>query len=287
MSSPPQDLPVTVYSPESALSDPRRLIREMFAELRDSRELSMALFRRDRKAQFRQSVLGYAWLFFPLIANTLVWLFLNRSGVIKVADTGMPYPIFVMGGTLLWQAFLDSLIKPINALVSSRSMLVKLNFPRIAPVLAGIGETTLNSAVRLILLLPAFFLAGLMPSWTILLFPIGYLAMVLLGTAIGGLLTPIGLLYTDIGRAIGVFGQFAMYASPVVYPIATTGALSWIHRLNPVTYVLQTGRSLLVGGPFDLLLPALAITAGAFVLLLISWAVFHITVPRIIERMGM
>jgi lipopolysaccharide transport system permease protein len=116
MPSPSPELPLTIYTPDSGLSDPRRLIREMLAELRDSRELALTLFKRDMKAQFRQSILGYVWLFFPPIATTLVWLFLNRSGVVQVADTGMPYPAFVMIGTLLWQAFLDSLTKAINAL---------------------------------------------------------------------------------------------------------------------------------------------------------------------------
>jgi lipopolysaccharide transport system permease protein len=280
-------LAVTVYTPDSGLADPRRLFREMAAELKNSRELAIALFRRDLKAQFRQSILGYAWLFFPPIATTMVWFFLNRSGVVQVADTGMPYPAFVMIGTLLWQAFIDSLTKPINSLNGARAMLVKLNFPRIAPVLAGIGETTLISAIRLVLLIPIFFFAGVVPSWTMIFFPFAYLALVILGTAIGSFLTPIGLLYSDVARAIGVFGQFAMYATPVVYPIATVGLLGWVNKLNPVTYLIETGRATLVGGPFDFLLISLAITAAAFVLLLIGWTIFHITVPRIIERMGM
>ncbi len=259
----------------------------MSGELRNSRELAVTLFKRDMKAQFRKSILGYAWLFFPPIATTLIWLFLNKSGVVQVAYTGMPYPAFVMIGTLLWQAFLDSLTKPINSLTAARSMMVKLNFPRIAPVLAGIGETSLISAVRLVLLVPIFFYVGLLPSWTIVFFPFSYLALVIFGTAIGSFLTPIGLLYSDVGRAIGILGQFAMYATPVVYPMATTGMLGWINKLNPITYLIETGRATLVGGPFPALPISLAITAAAFVLLLVGWAIFHITVPRIIERMGM
>jgi lipopolysaccharide transport system permease protein len=280
-------LPITIYTPDSALADPRRLFKEMAAELRNSRELALALFRRDIKAQFRQSILGYAWLFFPPIATTLVWFFLNSSGVVRVAETGMPYPAFVMIGSLLWTAFLDSMTKPIAALNSAKSMLVKLNFPRIAPVLAGIGEISLTSAIRLLLLIPVFLVVGMFPSWTILFFPFAYVALVLMGTAIGTFLTPIGLLYTDVGRAISILGQFAMYATPVVYPMATAGLLGWVNRLNPVTYLIETGRATLVGGPFDLLPIAAAITAAAFVLLLIGWTIFHITVPRIIERMGM
>ena len=260
---------------------------EMVDELRNSRELAFALFTRDMKAQVRQSILGYAWLFFPPIATTLVWFFLNSSGVVKVADTGMPYPAFVMIGTLLWQAFLESLTKPIMSLTASKTMLVKLNFPRIAPVLAGIGQTTVTSAIRLVLLIPIFVFAGVEASWTIVFFPLAYLSMVLLGIAIGSFLTPIGLLYTDIGKAIGLLGQFMMYATPVVYPIASEGFLGWVNKVNPVTYLLEVGRSTLVGGSFEHLSMALIITGSAFILLLIGWTIFHITVPRIIERMGM
>ena len=286
-SSKTEELSVTVYSPESALADPRRLIKEMYQELRDSRDLAGALFKRDMKAQVRQSILGYAWLFFPPIATTLVWFFLNSSGVVKVADTGMPYPAFVMIGTLLWQAFLESLTKPITSLNGAKGMLTKLNFPRIAPVLAGIGQTTVMAAIRLLLLIPIFVFAGVEASWTILFFPLAYLSMVLLGVAIGSFLTPIGLLYTDIARAIGLLGQFAMYATPVVYPMATSGLLGEVNRFNPVTYLIEVGRATLVGGSFQHLPMVLIISGCAFVLLLIGWTIFHITAPRIIERMGM
>ena len=166
-------------------------------------------------------------------------------------------------------------------------MLTKLNFPRIAPVLAGIGQTTVTAAIRLVLLIPIFVFAGVEASWTIVFFPFAYLSMVLLGVAIGSFLTPIGLLYTDIARAIGLFGQFAMYATPVVYPVATSGLLGDVNKFNPATYLIEVGRATLVGGTFQHLSIALIISGCAFVLLLIGWVIFHITVPRIIERMGM
>lgn len=281
------DLPVTIYSPDSLLKDKRRLFKELCDEFLDSRELAVALFQRNIKAQFRQSVLGYAWLFFPPIATTLVWFFLNRSGVVQVADTGIPYPAFVMIGSLLWQAFLDSMLKPIQALEQSKSMLVKVNFHRSAPVLAGILETSVVSAIRLILLVPVFIFSGLIPAWTTLFFPLAYLAIVLLGTAFGTLLAPIGLLYTDIGRGLQVIGQFLMYAAPVVYPIATAGLLSVLHILNPTTYLIETGRALLAGTELSYLGESFAITGIALCILLIGWTILHISMPRIIERMGM
>lgn len=287
-SSSPDNLPVTVYTPESELSHPARLVREMVEDFFKAWELSMVLFKRNMMAQFRQSILGYAWLFFPPLATTAVWFFLNGSGVVTVAETPIPYPAFVLIGTLLWQAFLDSMNKPINALNGARPMLIKLKFPREAPVIAGIAETAVTSAVRLILLVPVFIFVEVSFSWTLVLFPLGYLAMLLLGLAIGVLLAPLGLLYGDIGRAINIVGQILMYLTPVVYPFATGGGvLSLINRLNPITYVLETARATIAGGPFEYLGITFVIVAAATLLLFLGWAILRITLPRIIERMGM
>ncbi len=277
----------TIYTPQSEVLNPLKMIREMFADAYRAKELAVALFKRDIKAQFRQSILGYAWLFFPPVATTFIWFFLNSSGVVTVAETGIPYPAFVMIGTLLWQAFLDSLTKPIQALNRSRSMLIKLNFPREAPILAAIAETTLTSLVRLLLLIPIFIFVNLELVWTACLFPLGYFAMVLSGTAIGLLFTPLGLLYTDVSRALQLIGQFAMYATPIVYPIATSGILSKINALNPLTYLIETSRNTLNGGPFDLLPQALLVTGMTCIIFFLAWCIFRVTIPRVIERMGM
>ena len=64
--SPPatdRDLPVVVDSPESPLSEPDKLVRDIAADFWKSRELIWILFMRDLKAQFRQSYFGYVWLF--------------------------------------------------------------------------------------------------------------------------------------------------------------------------------------------------------------------------------
>jgi len=287
LSNEDSSLPVTVYTPASPLADLRGLLTEMRLDLGRSGELSVALFTRNIKAQFRQSLLGYAWLFFPPLANTLVWFFLNRSGVVKIANTDIPYPAFVLVGTLLWQAFLDSLLKPVNSLTAAGPMLVKLNFPRMAPVIAGIFETTLISAVRLLLLIPVFLLCEIPPAWSILMFPLGYFSLVIMGSAIGALLTPLGLLYTDFNRAITVVGQFAMYATPVVYPVASAGVLSALNRYNPVTYLIETSRSMLAGPHINYPITSAMIFLASTALLFVASVVLHITLPRIIERMGM
>jgi ABC-type polysaccharide/polyol phosphate export permease len=78
-----------------------------------------------------------------------------------------------------------------------------------------------------------------------------------------------------------------MYATPVVYPMATEGMLGYINKVNPVTYLIEIGRATVMGGPFTSLPLALVITFAALAMLVFGWAIFHITMPRVVERMGM
>ena len=48
----------------------------------------------------------------------------------------------------------------------------------------------------------------------------GILGLVLTGTALGLAITPLGVLYGDIGRGISLITQFLMFLSPVVFPLA-------------------------------------------------------------------
>jgi lipopolysaccharide transport system permease protein len=275
------------YTPDSALANPGLLFTDMRHNLQLSLPLARALFLRDLKAQFRQSALGYAWLFFPPIATTAVWFFLNSSGVVEVADTGIPYPAFVMIGTLLWQTFLDSLNRPIQALTGARGIMTKLNIPREAPILAGVASSSVTAGIRLLLLIPVFIFLDLSLSWQVLLFPLAYILIVIAGASLGVLLTPVGMLYTDIGKGIQMLGQFLMYTAPVVYPMAEIGLLGTVNRWNPVTPLLQFGRSTLSGGPLQALSETLLVSALCMVVLFFAWTILQIVLPRIIERMGM
>jgi hypothetical protein len=64
----PQPLPVTVFTPDSSLASPAKMLREMWRDLLASRELAWRLAVRDISAQYRQAFLGILWAFIlPLV----------------------------------------------------------------------------------------------------------------------------------------------------------------------------------------------------------------------------
>jgi lipopolysaccharide transport system permease protein len=279
-------LPTRTYSPESPLAHPAKLWREMKQDLWAGRELAWRLAVRDISSQYRQSVLGVLWALINPLTSTAVWLFLSTSRLVQVAETEIPYPLFVFTGTLLWSILIDSFNAPLGQVNGNRALLAKINFPREALILTGIYQTLFNAAIKIGILLLVLPFLGIHPGWGGLLIPVGILALVLTGTVLGLAITPLGVLYGDIGRVIGIVTQFFMYITPVVFPLATTGWTGTVMRLNPLTPLILNARAWFTGQPPQLLGEWALTLGGSAVLLLLVWMVYRLAMPILIERMS-
>lgn len=276
----------TIYSPDSELLSFGKLLRNMWNDLLASRELAWRLLVRNISAQYRQSFLGYLWAFLPPLFTTLVWVFLNSQNILEMGDTGMPYPLFVLTGTILWQTFADALDSPLKIVNESKAMLAKINFPREALILTSIGQVLFNFAVRLILLIGVLAWYEVMPPITILLVPFGIIAMILLGIMIGVMLTPFGILYNDVGRAIAIGTQAWFFLTPVIYPMPQASWAQGVVGLNPVTPLLMTTREWMTTGQATQLPSFLWVVGASLVLMFCGWVLYRIAMPHLIARMS-
>ena len=277
---------VTIYTPDSVLTNPQKMFREMLRDLAASRELAWRLTVRDLSAQYRQTFLGFLWAIVLPLANTLVWVFLSRSGVVNVSATALPYTVYVFTGTMLWAILMDAVNAPLQMVTASKGMLSKINFPREALLVAGIYQTIVNALIKVALLLIVLTVFGIYPGWDLLLFPFGLLSLILVGTVIGLVITPVGLLYTDVGKAIPLLMQFLMYLTPVVFAMPKEGLPATVFQLNPLTPLVLSARDWLTGMTPEYLGYFMAVNAIAIILLLMFWIVFRLAMPILIERMG-
>lgn len=277
---------ITVYTPESSLRDPVRMVREMFADLLASRDLAWQLALRDIRAQYRQTVLGLLWAFILPLANTAAWLFIQGSGIITLQPTALPYPVYVFTGTILWSIFMDAVNAPLQQTTAAKPMLAKINFPREALVLSGIYQTLFNAGIKIGVLLAALLIMGVIPGGGLLLFPLALLSLILAGTALGLLITPVGMLYTDIGKGLPLLMQFLMYVTPVVFPMPVGGRVTTLFQINPLTPLILTARDLLTGFAPEYLGAFLIVNAAMLALLALMWVVYRAAMPILIERMS-
>jgi lipopolysaccharide transport system permease protein len=276
----------TIYTPESSLRSPRKMLAGMWGDLIRGRELAWRLAVRDISAMYRQSFLGILWAFIVPLAGTVTWIFLKGSGVIAISSTDIPYPVYVFAGTMLWSIFMDSLAMPLNQTNSAKAMLSKINFPRESLILSGIYQILFNSGIKVVLILAALIIMGVYPGWSLLLFPFAMLSLMLAGITVGMLLTPLGMLYTDIGKGIPLAMQFFMFVTPVVFPIPKSGWVAQVFYYNPVTPIMMTARNWLTDTPAGFLHSFLYVNAVLVVLLFLSWIVYRVTMPVLIERMS-
>lgn len=277
---------VRVYTPDSSLATPGRMLREMISDLVSSRELAWRLAIRDLKAQYRQAFLGFLWAFIIPLAHTITWVFLNSSGVVSVGDTGMPYAVYALTGTMLWAILMDAVNAPLQQTNANREMLTKLNFPRESILVSGVYQTLFNASIKIVLVLAALVVFGTTPDWGIILFPLAVVSLILVGTMVGLLLTPIGLLYTDIGKAVPLLLQFLMYFSPVVFPMPKDGFAATLFGINPLSPVITTARDWITGGSPENLESFFIVNLVALISLLVVWVAYRLAMPIIIERMS-
>ena len=262
------------------------MLKDMFRDLLAGRELAWRLAVRDISAQYRQAFLGILWAFILPLANTIIWVFLSGTGIVSVQETALPYPVYVFSGSMLWAILMDAVNAPLQQTTAAKAMLAKLNFPRESLVVSGIYQTLFNAGIKIILLLVVLPFLGIIPGWHLLLFPLGLLSLVLVGTAIGLLLTPVGVLYSDIGKGLPLLMQFLMYLTPVVFPMPETGIAATIYSINPLTPIILTARDWLTGLPSECLPGFIIINSLALMLLAIVWIVFRLAMPILIERMS-
>jgi lipopolysaccharide transport system permease protein len=272
----------TAYHNQSLFNTIKSII-EGFVE---GKNLAYRLFLRDFRASFQQSLLGMLWVFIPPILTAGIWIFLNNQKIISITDTPMVYPAFSLCGSLMWALFAESLTKPLQRYKGAMSMMVKLNFPREAILLAAVYDLLVSLGLKLLVLIPILWFMGYPPSIDWLYLIPSLLGLIFMGISIGLLLVPFGLLFNDISSIITLGLPFAMYLTPVVYPIAKGGVLGHIQIVNPVTPWLERIRSLFGGYHFDLQTPLFIWLVIGVVILLIGLTLFRIALPIIIERSG-
>lgn len=237
----------TVYRPEYGRGEILNIFKGLYADLPQSVSLGYRLAQRNIKARYRQSIFGLLWMLLPPLATAGVWIFLNSQQVFEFEGMIIPYPVFVLIGTLLWQIFSESITILLNNIQGNRSLLTKINFPHEALILSALGEIAFAVLIKLGILIIALIAFQVAPSWQIIAAMGGVLALIILGISIGLLLLPLAMLYKDISYGLPLLLQFALYLTPVIYPEPQYSGLAKILEYNPVTPLLMNTRDWLTG----------------------------------------
>jgi lipopolysaccharide transport system permease protein len=258
----------------------------MWRDLVLSRELAWRLIVRDISAQYRQTVLGYFWAVFPPLVTTAVFILLKSSAMLNIQEGSIPYPAFVFTGTVFFQLFVDALNGPIKTVTEAKSILVKINLPREAFILSGMGQVLFGFVIKLVLLFGVLLYFRVPLKITALFVPVPMMALLLLGTMLGVILLPLGLLYRDIRSMLLIVTHGLVFVTPVAYTSEVGGLMGRLMELNPVSPLLMGAKEVMLEGIPDQMGSFWLVTGISLFLLFLGWVVYRLSLPYIIERMG-
>lgn len=262
-------------------------LKDSLADIYNSRYLAKQLATRDIKAQYRQSYFGIIWAFVTPLTTAFVWVFLSLTGTIKLTDTGVPYPLFAFVGTLIWSILKEAINAPISNTNSAKGILSKINFPKEALIVTGVYKLLFNSAIKFVMLFGFLFFFGVGLHASLVWLPVVLLGILTFGTAIGLLITPIGMLYKDVTKVVNLGLTFIMYITPVVYVIPKeTGLMKTLMELNPLTPIIVTTKDLAFGTEPMYIGYFLIIMGLSIPVFCIGLIFYRISIPIIVERLS-
>jgi len=274
------------YRPEQNLGWGPRVWKEMAAELFSCRELVWQLFLRDFKARYKQTALGFLWLILQPLALVGLFLLLHRAGVLNIGPVEIPYPAYALLGLAIWDIFAKGLQGCSNAIVAGRSMVMKINFPKEALVLASFGQALAAVCVQLGLTAIVFACYGIAPAWAALFLPLALLPLLLFTVGLGLITSMLNALLRDITQAVTLLTTFLLLVTPVVYPQPRTGFFSTLALYNPLAVLVSAPRDLVVTGAIAQPQAFVLVSIASLLLFCFGWRMFHLAESLIAERVG-
>jgi lipopolysaccharide transport system permease protein len=213
-----------------------------YLEIWNYRELFYFLAWRDVKIRFKQTGLGVAWVVIQPLFTMIIFTFLFGR-VAKLPSDGTPHPLFYFCGLLPWIYFSTTLTLAGNSLVSNSNLLTKVYFPRlILPASAVLGGA-LDFAIGSILLLGFIAYYRIPWIWSMLLWPVLLIHLMLLTFGIGMIFAALNVKYRDIKYALPFAVQLWLFVTPVIYPASMIpNRYRPLIACNPMTGIIEAFR---------------------------------------------
>ncbi len=231
--------------------------------------------------------MGILWAFLPPLATSVVWIILDNQKIVQFSKTVIPYPVFVVIGTTLWQVFTASVLIPLQTVNANKPILTKINFPREAVLVNAFYEILFNVLIGAVIIAAVLIFSGINPGWAGLLYIPFTLQLIMIGMTISLFLLPLSLLFQDVQYVMPSALQFVMYLTPVIYPKPFFSSFEWLFKYNPVGQSIHFIRSGITGSPNDVMISDMLITFGVVaIFFVIGMVLYRITMEVLIERMG-
>lgn len=280
-------LPVTIYQPNEKKGGLIWSLLQGYEDIITSKHVIVRLFWRDFIAQFRQKILGYFWALLTPLLGIVSFLFLFYIGVLKPGEGEIPYTIYVLIGSTIWSSLPGAMGAVSGGLQAQADLIMRTRIPKLALAISSLASLIYGILISMVTMIILFLVIGKSPSWWFVAYPILVLPMVLLGTAIGLVLSVLGSIARDLIPLTTQILALVMYTTPVIYVHSTiqNPLVKTLIEWNPITYLVDVPRSLIFLGESENIHVYLWISLGTVVMVIIGLRIFYLLEDLVAERL--
>lgn len=244
------------------------------------RGLLWMLTYRDIRVRYAQTILGMGWAILnPVLSVVLLYTVFSR--VAKVDTENIPALVYTMAGLVHWNYFARVVGESGTSIIGAQSLVKKVYFPRIIIPLSK-AMSALVDLLFSILILLGMLIYFQIPI-TISFFgwiPLLGLTM-MAGLSMGIWISALTIRFRDFTHIVPILLRIGMFLSPIAYGmVLVPDGMKNFFMLNPVTGIIETGRMLLFGLPWDPL--SLWVSVGIIISLTISGLWYFIRMDQYI-----
>jgi lipopolysaccharide transport system permease protein len=225
----------------------------MAGSLWHNRNLVRVLVIREVAGRYRGSVLGILWSFFNPVFMLAVYTFVfsvvfkARWGI--AGESRAEFALILFAGLLIFNLFAECITRAPALILGNANYVKKVVFPLEILPWVIFGAALFHTLVSLgVWLLFSLVVLGV-PHATLLLFPLILVPLALLIMGLSWFLASLGVFLRDVSQIVGVMITVLMFLTPIFYPVsAIPERYRALIYLNPLTFIVEQGRGLLIFG---------------------------------------
>lgn len=213
------------------------------------RDLIFLFVKRDFVSIYKQTLLGPVWLFIQPLTTTFIYVFIFGN-LANLGTDGLPKPLFYLTGIVSWTFFSEVFTKSSGIFLTNSHIFTKVYFPRLIIIISVFFSSLIRMGIQLLLLvsLTIYFVLNMdfnfNFTWYIFLVPIIVILIALIGVGLGMIVSSLTIKYRDLNNLIQFGVQLLMYATPVVYSMASMPAkYKKFIFYNPLAPLIEGFRS--------------------------------------------
>jgi len=214
------------------------------------KSLLFQLVKRDLQQRYVGSAAGWVWsVIHPLVlwaSYVFIFQILQTTKLVGGLTDSFPLNLFV--GMLPWLLFSETVQRSANSIVEQANLITKTMFPsEILPVSIFLSSLASNLVVTSLTIVVASFYQGhVNPALAMLLLYVPVIG--LFGVGLGWIAAALQVYLRDTAQVVTVLFTFWFWVTPIiVQPDRFSGWKHWVLRLNPMSYVVEAYRVMLLG----------------------------------------